>query len=223
MGTLGRICLPVALALSLLAAPAAAQDPTVPPVPLAPADGGSVTAGAGVTFQAQSEVPGDAYLVVHVSRSPNPANACGSIDDDVATLGLDATGDPAVYAGTPTLFKTYGFWLNRPGTYYWQVYRIYYGGGADGCIEAPARALHVTGIRPVEVGPQPLEPADGAQLATGGIAFRVSAMDQAVDKYLWLHVSRSPSTDVTGVLGDDAEIEELVPTGMPAIWSAIPA
>ena len=206
------------------ATPAFAQDPTLPPTVLAPDDGASITAGAGVTFRVQSDVPDDDnYLWVHISRSPAPADACGTIDDDLGISGLDPAGDENVYTATPTLYQTYTYWLNRPGTYYWQAYRIHYGGGADGCIEAPVRALVVTGIRPIEIGPQPLEPGDGAQLPTGGLAFRVSALASDQEQSMWVRVSRSQQVGADGLIGDDAELERLSRSGDPTVFYATPA
>lgn len=214
------------LALSLAAASAApavaAVDASVPPTVLGPADGASAAAGSAVTFQVQTGA-GDAYLWVRVSRSPNPAEPCGTIGDDVASVALTATSDPSVYAGTPRMFDNYDFWLNRAGTYYWQAYRISYAGGADGCIEAPVRALHVTGVRPIEIGPQPLAPADGATLPTGPVTFRTSALAADRGDYLWMHVSRSSQvTEAGGLIGLDAEIEAFAQTADPSVWSASP-
>ena len=199
-------------------APAPALDPTVPPEVLAPADGATVQAGSAVTFRVRTDV-GDDYLWVHVSTSPTPVDSCGTIDDDVDLVGLDPTApDSAESEGTADVSPSFTFWLNRAGTYYWQAYRIHY---PDGCIEAPVRTLVVTGVRPIEIGPQPLEPADGATMQTGPVTFRVSAMP--VDQYLWVYVSRSPQlTGLGGLIGDDVTLAELKQTTDPTVWAVTP-
>lgn len=205
------------------AVPAFALDPLVPPEVLAPADGGTVAAGSAPTFRVRTDA-GDSRLWVYISRSSAPVNSCGTIDDDVGLIELTPTPDPAVYEATPTLYGSYPFWLNRAGTYYWQAYRIHYGGGGDGCIEAPVRSLAVTGVRPIEIGPQPLEPANGATLPTGPLTFRASALAGDADKTMWIHVSRSPqAVRAGGLIGFDAEIEPLTRTADPTVWSATPA
>ncbi len=221
--------MPVFLVMLLLAAAAfapqamAAVDPLVPPDVLAPADAATVHAGTAPTFRVRAAA-GDQYLWVLFSRSPSPVATCGTIGEDLGLIELQPTAaDPAVYEATPTVYDSYTFWLNRAGTYYWQAYRIHHGDGADGCVEAPVRSLTVTGVRPIEVGPQPLEPADGATLSTGPITFRVSALAADAAKYLWLHVSRSPQVAEGGVIGLDAEIESLTQTADPTIWSAAPS
>lgn len=191
----------------------------MPPEVLGPADGSPVAAGTAPAFQVRSH-PGDQYLWVHVSRSPAPADACGTIGRDAASASLEPTADPSVYAATARTSDLYDFWLNRPGTYYWQAYRIHYGDGADGCVEAPVRTLVVTGVRPIEIGPQPTSPAPDAVLRPGRIAFGATGI--AGDDALWLHVSRSPATDAEGVLGSDVESGRLVPTAQAGVFTAAP-
>lgn len=213
----------VVLAIAALAPPAsAAVDPLVPPTVLAPADGATVQAGTTPAFRVQTG-EGDQYLWVHFSASPNPVAACGTIGSDNGLLQLQPTmADPAVYEGTPAASDLYTFWLNRPGTYYWQAYRIHNGGGADGCVEAPVRSLTVTGTRPVEIGPQPLEPADGATITAGPVTFKVSAPHADATNYYWIAVSRSAQPVDKGVIGHEAEIEALTATADPNLWTAAP-
>ena len=196
----------------------AVSDPLTPPTALAPSDGAVTPAGAPVTFRVQGEA--DDVLVIHVSRSAQPASGCGTIGDDVATITPKPTADSSVYEATPQVFPLYEFWLNRPGTVWWQVYRIHYGDGADGCIEAAPRSLTVTGVRTVEVGPAPLEPADGAALPAGLVTFRVRANPEDQPNYLWVNVSRSPQLLAAGVIGFDAQLVELARSADPAIWTA---
>ena len=204
----------LALVLSALAAsPAAgALDPQLP------ADGATVSAGSPVTFRVASAP--DQTLFVNVSRSQAIADAgCGTIGTDAELESLSPTSDPSVYEGTPQVFELYDFWLNRAGTYYWQAYR-HVGGG---CEISAVRRLDVTGIRGVEIAPQPLQPDDGATLPTGPLSFRVSVAPIDPPNYLWIHVSRSPQRTQEGnLIGFDAEIEELTPTADPTVWTATP-
>jgi hypothetical protein len=124
----------VLLVLAVCAAPAGAA----PGDPLAlsgPADGASLIAGAGPGLQARS-VAGDSGLQLRVSASPQPIDACGRINAEIAQAnGTPSATDPALYD-----FPA-GRWFDRPGTYYWQISRA----GADGlCAATPVRRLVLT-------------------------------------------------------------------------------
>jgi hypothetical protein len=127
------------------AAPAAAQNPeTVPPVSLSPAPGATIAFGRPVTFTVRG-YPGEdlAGLWVHVSRSPDEEEACGTIDDDIDLESFDATSTPGVYTATVDADS-----FPRAGVYYWQAYRITYADDADGCVEGPVRSLRYGSLPP---------------------------------------------------------------------------
>jgi hypothetical protein len=114
------------------------------PEQVSPADGATVPAGTRLAFTIRTfagDNPG--YLWLLVSRSPQPEDACGTIANEVSIHQFETTADPAVYQARPTYFSGPSFWMNKPGTYYWQAYRIHHGDGADGCIESPVRRLVV--------------------------------------------------------------------------------
>ncbi len=118
------LSLVLVLSAAWSAGPAVAFDQLIAPDVVAPMDGATIAAGSAVTFRVSSG-PGDDYLWVHISHSPAAAETCGTIGSDVGTAPLDATvADPTLYEATPTNFESYSFWLNRPGTYYWQAFRF---------------------------------------------------------------------------------------------------
>lgn len=132
-----------------------ALDPLAPPVPVSPTAGAAHVAGQQIVFQIRSE-PGDSLLWVHVSKSPQ-LDACGTIGFDAEIEPASATpADPSTYVAAPTYFSFPTFWMNSPGVYYWQVYRIHYGSGADGCVESPVQSFTIT-ARPA-ITPPPVSP-----------------------------------------------------------------
>ena len=88
--------------------------------PLAPAPGGKLTAGKAVTFRMR--VKGKGKVFVHVCKSAKKAKRDGTICDKV-TIG-EATKHGSSWSYKQKLYDFPAFWLNTPGTYYWQAYRI---------------------------------------------------------------------------------------------------
>jgi hypothetical protein len=195
---------------------AAAQVPgTVPPVLISPASPAKFAGSSSVTFTIRS-FAGDDSLWLHVSESPEQWDSCGTIDDDVGLGPFTPTSDPAVYKASVAA-EDFG----SGGTFYWQAYRIHYGDGADGCVEAPVRTL-VHGAYPALVPPVSLFPADGARFAANrSVTFRVRSF--AGDDSLYLHVSGSDVEDGCGTIPDDY-MEEFKPTSDPRVYTArVPA
>ncbi len=122
-------------------APSRASDLTKP-VLLQPGVNQSFTLGTPIAFQVQT-IPGDSALWLHVSKSPSIVDSRGGgvIDDDVELEPFAATVNSSVYEAKPTYFK--GGWMDTPGTYYWQAYRIEYGGGADGRVVSEIRSFTI--------------------------------------------------------------------------------
>lgn len=139
-----QIAVTVAVAAGLMgigAAPAPAQDPeTVPPVSVSPANGAHLPAGRAVTFTVRS-FPGDEYLWVHVSRSPEEVASCGTIGEDVDFESFDSTSTPGLFTATVDADE-----FHTPGTYYWQAHRISFADDADGCVEGPVRSFRYGNI-----------------------------------------------------------------------------
>jgi hypothetical protein len=97
--------------------------------PLAPKAGTSVPSGQAATFRMRVSDPGSGVFV-HVCKS-NRKNREGMICKK-ATL-LQAKKRKGVFVAKQTFFDFPAFWLNNPGTYYWQAYRIECRSGSSDC------------------------------------------------------------------------------------------
>ena len=128
-----------AAALSLAASAALAVAPAVasaaaPPAPSGPPDGAVLTAGTPVALHARGAAR-EHGLWLRVSSSPQAVDGCGRIAADVVEAhGVPLAADPALFD-----FRS-GRWFERPGTYFWQVYRA---GPGAACDAAPVRRLTV--------------------------------------------------------------------------------
>lgn len=87
--------------------------------PLAPAAGSTVTKGRALTFRMR--VRGSGKVFVHVCRSTKKAKD-GTICSR-STIGQGKRHD-GVVTFRQRLYDYPAYWLNTPGTYYWQAYRI---------------------------------------------------------------------------------------------------
>jgi hypothetical protein len=96
--------------------------------PVAPKTGASVPEGRSPTFRARVEGPGPVW--VHVCRSARK-RADGTICS-TASIG-EAKRRGSEYRYRPKYFDYDSFWLNVPGTYYWQAHRIDCAGGTEDC------------------------------------------------------------------------------------------
>jgi hypothetical protein len=116
-----RRALALVAALAVGAAPASAVAATKHGItPLAPRAGGSVAAGKAASFRMR--VKGKGKVFVHVCKSSHKAARDGTICSKV-TIG-QAVKRNGVFTYTQKFYDYPAFWLNRPGTYYWQAYRI---------------------------------------------------------------------------------------------------
>jgi len=162
-GPARRLLIAVTAALAMLAIPAtgaAVFDPLVPPTLLSPADGAQIVAATPVVFDIQTspDDPGG-FLWLHVSRSP-AVDATGVIDSDADIEPFTAVaGQPGVFRAAPTYYSFPSFWMNSPGTYYWQAFRINCSGSLADCyIQSPIRTLVIT-PRPVTASITSIGPA----------------------------------------------------------------
>ena len=114
-----------ALALSGPAAAATKHGIT----PLAPKAGTSVPAGKAATFRMRVSKPG-AGVFMHVCKSKKKDKE-GMICKK-ATI-LQAKKKKGVFQAKQTFYDFPAFWLNNPGTYYWQAYRIECHSGSSDC------------------------------------------------------------------------------------------
>lgn len=123
-----------------------------PPTLLGPAPNLAIEAGTAVAFRIRTHAR-DVGLMLRVSRS-SVRGKCGVIAGSVARYTFVRTGTPAVYESRPVGAALSSSWLNTPGTYYWQAYRI---AGRDGCVESGVRALRVVPKAPLALTEARLE------------------------------------------------------------------
>ena len=97
--------------------------------PLAPKAGTSVPAGKAATFRMRVDDPG-AGVFMHVCKSAKKDKE-GMICKK-ATI-LQAKKRNGVFQAKQKFFDFPAFWLNNPGTYYWQAYRIECRSGSSDC------------------------------------------------------------------------------------------
>jgi len=117
-----------ALAALTLAVPASAATKNGI-TPLAPKAGTSVPAGKAATFRMRVSDPG-AGVFLHVCKS-NKRDKEGMICKK-ATI-LQAKKRNGAFQAKQRFFDFPEFWLNNPGTYYWQAYRIECTGSSSDC------------------------------------------------------------------------------------------
>ncbi len=106
--------------------------------PLAPKAGASVPAGKALTFR--MKVQGAGSVFVHVCKS-NRKDKDGVICRK-ATIG-QAKKRNGVFQYKQKFYDFPEFWLNQPGRYYWQAYRIECTGGSDCQQEGPITRFRV--------------------------------------------------------------------------------
>ena len=130
------------VAAGLLALPTAASAATKHGItPLAPKAGSTVPAGKSPTFKMRVKGKGPVY--VHVCKSKKKAKD-GRICHK-AEIG-QAHKKGHIFRFKPRFFDFPAFWLNSPGTYYWQAHRIDCAGDTSDCRqEGPIVRFKVAG------------------------------------------------------------------------------
>jgi hypothetical protein len=130
------------LVVGLLALPASASAATKNGItPLAPKAGKSVPAGKRPTFKLRAKGPGQVW--VHVCKSKKK-DKTGLICNKEAIGRAKKKG--GVFKFKAPFFDFPAFWLNSPGTYYWQAHRISCEGNLDDCRqEGPIVKFKVAG------------------------------------------------------------------------------
>ena len=109
------------VAAALAVAPAYAVAATRNGVtPTAPKAGASVKKGQSVTFR--GTVKGSGPIFVHVCKSAKRSQKEGTICFTETIGEAKKKGRSFSYTQKAFAFKEY--WLNTPGTYYWQAHRI---------------------------------------------------------------------------------------------------
>jgi hypothetical protein len=101
--------------------------------PLSPKSNATVPTGKSPTFKMR--VKGAGQVWVHVCKSKKK-NADGVICSDESIGRAKKSG--GVYQYKPKFFNFPEFWLNSPGTYYWQAHRIQCEGNINDCLQESA-------------------------------------------------------------------------------------
>ena len=102
--------------------------------PIAPKKGDSVPAGQAAKFKLRYSGKGPIY--VHVCKSDKKDKLGLICDEESIGRARKKSGSRAVYRAK--FFDFPEFWLNNPGTYYWQAHRISCENGLEDCrIEGP--------------------------------------------------------------------------------------
>ena len=109
--------------------------------PVAPKAGASVPAGQSPTFRMKVTGPGPVW--VHVCKKAG-RRADGTICSKESIGQARKKGGELRY--TPRFYDYDAFWLNTPGTYYWQAHRIDCSTGTNDCRqEGPVVKFRVRG------------------------------------------------------------------------------
>ncbi len=195
------IAIVVVCALSVVAGAvggARAPNPDLkPPVLLQPTPNVAVEAGTPVTFRIRTHAI-DVGLVLRISRS-SVRGKCGVIAANVAHSSFVRTGTPAVYQAQPAGATLSTSWLNRPGTYFWQAYRI---AGRDHCVESGVRALRVVPKQPLALSEARLEgKSDLARQITAVDGFGMKVGDSSKITHTFKPSCASGACDTTVSFG----------------------
>src|SRR5215207_3724275 len=112
----------------LLLAPAASAQSARGITVVSPKGGATVAAGSQPTFKMRVKGPGQVW--VHVCKSKKK-DADGVICTEESIGRAKKKG--RTYQYKPRMFDFPEFWLNSPGTYYWQAHRIDCAGDPSDC------------------------------------------------------------------------------------------
>jgi hypothetical protein len=123
-----RFIVPAALAVLLLPAPAALAKNGVKPI--SPKKGDTVPAGQAVTFKMNITGPHNGVFV-HVCKSKRKDKDGMICTDEVIGRAKKKAGSRFEYK--QKLFDFPEYWLNQPGTYYWQAYRTHCNAAITDC------------------------------------------------------------------------------------------
>jgi hypothetical protein len=130
MKFLPKSLIPVVAAGALLFTASSAQAASGI-TPLSPKANATVAAGKSPTFKMR--VKGAGQVWVHVCKSKKK-DSKGVICSDESIGQAKKKGGSFSYK--PKFFDFDDFWLNSPGTYYWQAFRIQCeGGDLDDCLQ----------------------------------------------------------------------------------------
>jgi hypothetical protein len=96
--------------------------------PKSPKKGATVATGSRPTFKGKFKGPGQIFVYVSKSKKTDKD---GLIGDDAMIQKAHKKG--STFKVKAKFFDFPAFWLNSPGTYYWQAHRINCGEDGDDC------------------------------------------------------------------------------------------
>ena len=117
----------VLLVLALAGPAAAATKNGITPV--APKAGSSVPAGKSPVFRMKARGPGQVWVHVCKSKSKDSEGVICSKE----SIGRAKRKSGRRFEYKPRFFDFPAFWLNSPGRYYWQAFRIDCAGDLSDC------------------------------------------------------------------------------------------
>lgn len=88
--------------------------------PVAPGEGDVVPKGKPPTFTVRARGGGQVFVRVCRSKSTRSDGLICAAE----SVGRAKRGDGGLYRYRPRAYEFDAYWLNRPGTYYWQAHRI---------------------------------------------------------------------------------------------------
>ena len=97
--------------------------------PLSPKSGATVPVGESPTFKMRVKGPGTVW--VHVCKSKKKSSKGVICRKE---LIVQAKKKGGIFQVKPEFFDFPAFWLNNPGTYYWQAHRIQCENGVKDCL-----------------------------------------------------------------------------------------
>jgi hypothetical protein len=110
------------------------------PAPLAPTDGKTLTAGTPFTFKVKSSPSGAVFFKVSTSKKKN---AKGTLKTEVYFRKMIRKSGGIHTKKTETYPALDDYFLNKPGTYYWQAYRIDCAAQSDCEVEGRIRSFKI--------------------------------------------------------------------------------
>ena len=88
--------------------------------PVSPQEGDTVPKGEVPTFSVRARGGGEVFVRVCASRAKRRDGLICARE----SVGRARRGEGGVHRYRPRFHDFPGYWLNRPGTYYWQAHRI---------------------------------------------------------------------------------------------------
>jgi hypothetical protein len=113
------------------AAPAAIAATSHGITPVSPKAGGSVASGKAAIFKMRVKGPGQVY--VHVCKRAKKDKKGVICNKEAIFRAYKKKG--TLFQGKAKFFDFDAFWLNNPGTYYWQAHRISCEGNLNDCLQ----------------------------------------------------------------------------------------